>query len=80
MPRVGGYLFIVAHDQPDLWAHLAREFHGEEGVDVVIDRRRIERRLQRQPASPERRRAERRARPSLKQMLDSMSFALVSTE
>jgi hypothetical protein len=80
MPRVGGYLFIVAHDQPDLWAHLAREFHGEEGVQVVIDRRRVERRNKQEPASPERRRSDRRSRPSLKQTLESMSFALVSTE
>jgi hypothetical protein len=77
---VGAYLFIVAQDQPDLWAHLAREFHGEEGVHVVIDRRRMQRRHQQQLASPERRRADRRARPSLKQTLDAMSFALVSTE
>jgi hypothetical protein len=41
---MAGHLFIVARDQPDLWAHLAREFSGEEGVEVVLDRRLAQRR------------------------------------
>jgi hypothetical protein len=37
MPR---YLFIVAKEHPELGAHLEREFAGEDGVVVVLDRRR----------------------------------------
>ena len=41
MPR---YLFIVAMEEPELCAHLKREFVNEEGVQVLLDRRRADRR------------------------------------
>jgi hypothetical protein len=43
-----GYLFIVARGEPELWAHLKREFVNEEGVVVMLDRRHADRR---RPAS-----------------------------
>ena len=77
MPR---HLFIVARDQPDLWAHLAREFSGESGVQVLLDRRRSDRRRATQPASSERRRSERRARPPVDRELAAMNFALIAAD
>ena len=46
------YLFIVARDQPELGAHLAREFSGEAGVHVVLDRRCSDRRQRAAPEAP----------------------------
>ena len=74
------YLFIVAREHPDLWAHLAREFSGEAGVEVVLDRRAEERRRVPVPADQERRQLNRRARPPIDSELSSMNFALVPTE
>jgi hypothetical protein len=74
------YLFIVAREHPDLWAHLAREFSGEAGVEVVLDRRTQERRRLPRPPDRERRQANRRARPPIDNELSSMNFALVPTE
>jgi len=77
---MGRYLFIVARDHPDLWAHLAREFSGEVGVQVVLDRRQRDRRSLAAPAALERRSSERRSRPSVHRELSSMNFALVPTD
>ena len=74
------HLFIVARDQPDLWAHLAREFRGEAGVEVLLDRRRIERRRSATPAVEDRRRRDRRERPPVDQDLAAMNFALVAAD
>ena len=74
------YVFIVARDQPDLWAHLAREFSGETGVQVVMDRRQLDRRQREHTASQERRQVDRRSRPSIRHELASMNFALVPGE
>jgi len=77
MPR---YLFIVARQHPDLWAHLAREFSGEPGVEVVMDRRQQERRLNWMLRDEERRQAERRTRNSIDAELSSMNFVLVPSD
>ncbi|MFQ5898620.1 MAG: hypothetical protein ACE5JN_10300 [Candidatus Methylomirabilia bacterium] len=37
-------LFIVARDNDELYTCLTREFGGEEGVEVIFDRRQGERR------------------------------------
>lgn len=58
------YLLIVVRNQPDLWRYLKDNFAGDEKVEVILDRRRGERRQRIQPHDPERRRADRR-RPSL---------------
>ncbi len=78
MPR---YLFIVARDQPELCAHLEREFVSEEGVTVVLDRRWTERRRFRTaPPNGDRRRTERRAHPPIQHELNTLNFALVRAE
>ena len=73
------YLFIVARDQPELCAHLAREFSGETGVHVVLDRRRCDRRERTEPEAPsDRRRAARRTRAPIQKELQTLNFALVT--
>lgn len=74
------HVFIVAADQPDLWAHLARDFSGEPSVQVVLDRRRADRRRDAQPSSQERRRGDRRVRPPVNPELTVMNFALVAAD
>jgi hypothetical protein len=78
MPR---YLFIVAKEHPELGAHLEREFAGEDGVVVVLDRRRGDRRRSQAVApSGERRRTARRSQPSIQQELAALNFALVRAD
>ncbi|MBI2154975.1 MAG: hypothetical protein HYV92_05665 [Candidatus Rokubacteria bacterium] len=60
---MGGYLLIVAENQPQVCDYLARQFSGVAKVRVLLDRRRGERRQQTRPYEPERRRAERRRQP-----------------
>jgi hypothetical protein len=81
MARMPRYLFIVARGHPELCAHLEREFVAEEGVEVVLDRRRAERRkLHAASRDGERRRAERRAHPPIQHELNTLNFALVRAE
>lgn len=54
------YLLIVARNEPDLLHHLARDFARDDKVQVLLDRRRGERRQHQQAHEPERRRVERR--------------------
>jgi hypothetical protein len=42
--RFVAHLFIVARDQPSLFAYLSREFAGEPEVTVILDRRQADRR------------------------------------
>ena len=78
MPR---YLFIVARDHPELCAHLEREFVTEEGVEVLLDRRRAERRRVSATApNGDRRRKDRRAHPPIQHELNTLNFALVRAE
>lgn len=78
MPR---YLFIVAKEHPELSAHLEREFVGEAGVEVVVDRRRANRRRDRGAAlDGDRRGTDRRSHPSIQQELAALNFALVRAE
>ena len=78
MPR---YLFIVASEEPELCAHLKREFVNEEGVQILLDRRRADRRRP-GPAwdGSERRRLDRRVHPSIQRELSTLNFALVRAD
>lgn len=76
-------LFLVASDQPDLYHHLAQEFVGQD-VEVIIDRRGIERRMlgerrRRAETSRERRGLERRQR-RVERDLRSIGFTIIQTE
>ena len=78
MPR---YLFIVAKEHPELRGHLQREFVGEDGVEVVLDRRWADRRQDHADGhSTERRRTDRRAPSAIQQELAALNFALVRAE
>lgn len=70
-------LFVVARDQPDLWHHLKRDFAQDEEVQVILDRRRGERRQRVQSREPERRRAERRRQPGTEKELRYRSFVII---
>lgn len=60
---MGGYLLIVPADRRDLYEYLKRQFAQVENFQVILDRRRTERRQRSEPHEPERRQAQRR-RPS----------------
>ena len=38
------WIILVAHDQSDLFAHLARSFAGDDEVEIILDRRKAYRR------------------------------------
>lgn len=59
------YLLIVARDQLSLCEYLTRAFSSDEQVQVLLDRRRGERRQLPQAHAPERRRGERRAQQGI---------------
>ena len=71
------YLLIVARSQPDLWRYMQHNFAGDDKVEVILDRRRVERRQRIQAHEPERRQGERRRQPSLDKDLTYRSFVIV---
>lgn len=79
-------LFLVASDQPDLYHHLAQEFVGQD-VQVIIDRRGLERRVRGErrhrvdvDRGRERRAPDRRRRRSVERDLRSIGFTVIHTE
>jgi len=71
------YLLIVARNQPDLCHYLKNNFAGDEKVEVILDRRRGDRRQRIQPHELERRRGERRHQPGTEKDLNYRSFVIV---
>lgn len=71
------HLFIVAWDRPDLWDYWRRWFSGVEDVQVILDRRRRERRQTARAHEPERRGAGRRSELGIDEELRSLGFAIV---
>jgi hypothetical protein len=71
------YFLIVARNQQDLWRYLKNNFAGDDKVEVLLDRRRGERRQRLQAHDPERRQGERRRQPSLDKDLTYRSFVIV---
>ena len=72
------HLFIVAWNRPDLWDYWKRWFSGVENVEVILDRRRGERRRAAQAFEPERRGTERRCREDIDDELRNGGFAIVT--
>jgi hypothetical protein len=70
-------LFIVSRHQPDLYAHLCRQFAAEPDMKVVLDRRRGERRRDSapRPDSAERRQGDRRQNIDVAHQLLTMGYA-----
>jgi cell division protein FtsB len=54
------YLFIVAHDRPDILARVRERLRDDVRIEVIVDRRGTERRRTVASRTPERRRADRR--------------------
>lgn len=55
-------LFVVARERSDLYEHLRRAFADTPAVEIILDRRRGERRQLQTPPPVERRQRERRQR------------------
>ena len=72
------FLFIVARNNSKLASYLQQHFSGNTTVQVVVDRRFGERRQRAAEVAPERRRADRRARPYVDKELRLTSFAIVT--
>lgn len=75
---MASHLFIVAWDRPDLWDYWRRWFAGVEDVQVILDRRRGERRREPQAYEPERRATDRRGLPGIEEDLRTTGFAFVN--
>ena len=75
---MGRTLFIVSRQCRDLYAYLTERFATDDAVEVILDRRVLERR--RSPDSPtlERRRADRRRRPEVEEELQTRSHAILT--
>jgi hypothetical protein len=70
-------LFIVARDRSDLYRYLSQTFADAENVEVIFDRRSADRRDVATPAHPERRRRERRNRPTVEEELRAVGYAFL---
>jgi hypothetical protein len=73
------HLFIVSRQHPDLFCYLTREFAPEPEVQVILDRRRAERRVgvQEVAIAHDRRNGDRRVRPQLRGELSTLGYAFV---
>src|SRR2546425_9178314 len=59
------HLFLVSRHEPRLYEYLVDRFRDDGNVEVILDRRRGERRSRSAHQGPERRRADRRFRPDI---------------
>lgn len=74
---VAKQLLIVARDRGKLYGYLRRAFAGNPTVEVVVDRRRVERRRIDQPQAPERRRGDRRLMLDVDNQLRAFGWAVI---
>ena len=77
MARTIRCLFVVTQDQPDLWHRLRRDFREDPGIQVVLDRRKGERRQRAQTHEREQRRIDRRRHASVDNELRYRSFVII---
>jgi len=73
-------LFIVARDKATLFEYLTQEVSSQERAEIILDRRRGERREGVRTHEPERRRAERRCQPGVDGALRSHGFVVIRTQ
>jgi len=77
---VARFLFIVARQLPSVYEHLCQQFAGEPNVEIIMDRRKGDRRqpeTAEPPTGPERREGERRRNASADEQLRVMGYAFV---
>jgi hypothetical protein len=73
------HLFIVSRDHADLQVHLQERFKGDDKVEVIVDRRKAERRrTAANTRDVERRRGDRRANSGVDAELRSRSHVVVT--
>jgi hypothetical protein len=74
-------LFIVGSKRPEFYESLRRTFRGDDTVQIVLDRRRAERRKARRtgrgPVTREQRGADRREQLEIQRQLRSRGYAVV---
>ncbi|HTO13107.1 MAG TPA: hypothetical protein VMQ51_16140 [Candidatus Binatia bacterium] len=70
-------LFIVARDRSDLYRYLSQTFADAENVEVIFDRRSADRRDVRTSTQPDRRRRERRGRPTVDEELRTVGYSFL---
>ena len=68
---------IVARDQQELWQALTREFRHIPEIQVLLDRRQVERRRVTLPVAQDRRAAQRRSLAHLEDDLRARRYVLV---
>jgi len=71
-------LFIVSRDDGDLYGYLRERFATDTAVEVILDRRVMERRRRHAPQNVERRRTDRRRRPEIEEELQVRSHAILT--
>jgi RNA polymerase subunit RPABC4/transcription elongation factor Spt4 len=74
---IAQHLLIVARERVRLYEHLRQTFAGDRSVQVLLDRRRRERRQGQSQSTIERRQGERRARPSIDERSRAIRWSLV---
>ena len=75
---MGRTVFVVARQHGDLYNYLRERFATDPAVEVILDRRVIDRRRQAPRPITERRRAERRQRPEVEAELQTRSHAILT--
>ena len=70
-------IFVVARDREKLFDYAKRAFSGNSSVEVVLDRRRGERRGADKTGSPDRRRGDRRLMNEIDNHLRALGWAVV---
>ena len=72
------HLFIVSRSETSLYQHLIERFLDDPNVEVILDRRRGERRRRVPQDPPGRRLADRRTHPEVDLELQSRSLAILT--
>src|SRR5262249_3519730 len=72
------YIFVVSAEHPGLYDYLLQRFADDPNAQVVLDRRRVERRRAEIPVTREHRQDDRRQRPDVSEELRRRSVAVVT--
>jgi hypothetical protein len=75
--EIAQHLLVVARNRHQLYDHLKNTFSGNETIRVITDRRSGERRRGAVSSAAERRRHDRRARPTIDDQLRAIGWSLV---
>jgi hypothetical protein len=75
--QVAKQIVVVARDRQKLFEYAKRAFSGNSSVEVVLDRRRAERRSGERASSPDRRRGDRRLMNEIDNHLRALGWAVV---